>query len=179
MSKKRKLCFTFTYARKIFFIGFGINLTEAILDTRHTLPIRQLATVLIKQYIDSHWWKLAEESFRPPETLPEVKAVIRELLPRALGDPNSKIRSGAAHAISAIAMWDWPEEWPDLFTTLMMHLTQGTEDSLQGSMCVLLEVTNNVDDKQMPQVWYYYKFLFYFSSFSLFLLSIGCSSYYA
>ena len=84
--------------------------------------------------------------------MPEVKAVIRDLLPRALGDPNSKIRSGAAHAISAIAMWDWPEEWPDLFTTLMMHLTQGTQDSLQGSMCVLLEVTNNVDDKQMPQV---------------------------
>lgn len=161
----QRVCF-FCYSTRLHFIitlqfdnkgtfclaGFGINLTETILDTRHPLPIRQLATVLIKQYIDSHWWKLCEENFRPPETLPEVKAVIRDLLPRALGDANSKIRSGAAHAISAIAMWDWPEEWPGLFTTLMMHLTQGTEDSLQGSMCVLLEVTNNVDDKQMPQV---------------------------
>lgn len=79
--------------------------------------------------------------------------MIRDLLPRALSDPNSKIRSGAAHAISTIAAWDWPEEWPSLFTTLMMYLTQGSEDSLQGSMCVLLEITHNVDDKQMPQVW--------------------------
>ena len=78
--------------------------------------------------------------------------MIRDLLPRALSDPNSKIRSGAAHAISTIAAWDWPEEWPSLFTTLMMYLTQGSEDSLQGSMCVLLEITHNVDDKQMPQV---------------------------
>ncbi|XP_046462077.1 importin-9-like [Daphnia pulex] len=34
----------------------------------------------------------------------------------------------------------------------MMYLTQGSQESLQGSMCVLLEVTHNVDDKQMPQV---------------------------
>ena len=109
--------------------------------------------MLLKQYIDSHWCKLSEEKFRSPETLPEAKVVIRELLPRALNDPNSKIRSGAAHAISTIAQWDWPEEWPTLFSTLMMYLTQGSQDSLQGSMCVLTGITHNVDDKQMPQVW--------------------------
>lgn len=135
--------------------GYGVYLAEIILDPKHQLPVRQLATVLLKQYIECHWWKLCEEKFRPPETLPEAKAHIRELLPRALADTNSKIRSGVAHAISTIAHWDWPEEWPGLFNTLMLHLTQGSQESLQGAMSVLLEVTNNLDDKQMPLVKYF------------------------
>lgn len=116
------------------------------------MPVRQLATVLLKQYVDVHWSKHCEDKFRPPETLPEAKAIIRDLLPRGLEDPNSKIRSGVAHAISGIAQWDWPDEWPTLFNSLMVYLTQGSSDSLHGSMCVLVEVTHNVDDKQMPQV---------------------------
>lgn len=134
------------------FPGFGIYLSEIILDVKYQLPIRQLATVLLKLYIDSHWGKLSEEKFKPPEVLPEAKAVMRELLPRALNDPNSIICSEAAHAIQTIAQWDWPEEWPNLFTTPMMYFTQRNKDSLPGSMCVLFGITNNVDDKQTPQV---------------------------
>lgn len=136
----------------MFALGFGIYLTEIVLDMKYQLPIRQLATVLLKQYIECHWCELCEEKFRPPEVIPEAKAMMRELLPRALNDPNSKIRAGAAHAISTIAQWDWPDDWPSLFTTLMMYLTQGSQDSLEGSMCVLLGITLNIDDKQMPQV---------------------------
>lgn len=84
----------------ILFSGFGIHLTEILLDTRYPLPVRQLATVLLKQYVDVHWSKLCEEKYRPPEALPEAKSVIRDLLPRGLEDPNSKIRAGVAHAIS-------------------------------------------------------------------------------
>ena len=111
-----------------------------------------MATVLLKQYVDCHWWKHYEEKFRPPESTAEAKAAIRDLLPRGLDDSNSKIRSGVAHAISAIAHWDWPEEWPTLFNTMMAFLTQGNEYGLHGSMSVLQEVTQNVDEKQMPQV---------------------------
>ena len=132
--------------------GFGIYLAEITLDGRLQMPVRQLATVLLKQYVDSHWWKHYEEKFSPPETSTEAKAVIRDLLPHGLVDPNSKIRSGVAHAISAIAHWDWPDEWPTLFSSLMTHLTGGSAEGLHGSMSVLLEVTLNVDDKQMPQV---------------------------
>ena len=132
--------------------GFGVYLVEIVLDQRHCVAARQLATVLLKQYVDNHWSSTCEEKFRPPETTNQVKHMIREMLPRALEDPNSKIRSGAAHAISAIAHWDWPDDWPSLFGTLMMCLTGGSQDALQGSMCVLSEITYSVDDKQMPQV---------------------------
>jgi len=131
--------------------GFGTYLTEIAFDPRYTLPIRQLSLVLLKQYVDCHWWKYCEDKFHPPEVTAEAKAVIREVLPRILADENNKIRCGVAHVISTIAHWDWPEEWPTLFSTLMIYL-QGTPEGLHGSMTVLLEVTRNVDDKQMPQV---------------------------
>ena len=133
------------------FSGFGTYLTEIAFDPRYTLPIRQLSLVLLKQYVDCHWWKYCEDKFHPPEVTAEAKAVIREVLPRILADENNKIRCGVAHVISTIAHWDWPEEWPTLFSTLMIYL-QGTPEGLHGSMTVLLEVTRNVDDKQMPQV---------------------------
>ena len=151
-------------------------LAEIVLDARHPLPVRQLAAVLLKQYVDHHWWK-HEDKFRPPETTPAAKAAIRDLLPRGtasfflrerrsdvdgaidlfffftgLDDANSKIRLGVAHAISAVAHWDWPDEWPTLFDTMMVLLMRGGGDGLHGSMSVLLEVTLNVDEKQMHQV---------------------------
>lgn len=132
--------------------GFGIHLTEITLDARLPLAVRQLASVLLKQYVDAHWCRHGEDKFRPPETLPEAKAIIRDLLPKGLEDSNSKIRSGVAHVVAAVAHWDWPDEWPNLFSTLMMYLTQGSQEGLQGSMAVLVEITHNVDDKQMPQV---------------------------
>ena len=127
-------------------------MTEIAFDGRYSLPIRQLSLVLLKQYVDSHWWKHYEDKFDPPEVAVEARDIIREVLPQILADENSKIRCGVAHVISTIAHWDWPEEWPTLFSTLMIFLTQGSPEGLHGSMTVLLEVTHNVDDKQMPQV---------------------------
>ena len=51
-----------------------------------------------------------------------------------------------------MAHWDWPDEWPTLFDTMMVLLMRGGGDGLHGSMSVLLEVTLNVDEKQMHQV---------------------------
>ena len=86
-----------------FFSGFGIYLTEIAFDTRYSLPIRQLSLVLLKQYVDSHWWKHYEDKFWPPEVTGEAKAIIREVLPQILADENYKIRCGVAHVISTIA----------------------------------------------------------------------------
>jgi len=42
-----------------------------------------------------------------------------------------------AYAISAIAHWDWPEAWPDLFGHLMQALTSGDRNLVHGAMRVL------------------------------------------
>lgn len=47
------------------------------------------------------------------------------------------MRSSVAYAISAIAHWDWPEAWPDLFGLLMMMITKGDSNEVHGAMRVL------------------------------------------
>jgi len=69
---------------------FGIHLTEFVVDPNEHLAIRQLASVLLKQYVEIHWSSLAEK-FRPPELNNIVKQRIKELLPLGLQESISKV----------------------------------------------------------------------------------------
>ena len=62
---------------------------------------------------------------------------IRQMLVMGLKESISKVRSSIAYAISAIATWDWPDAWPDLFRTLMQALGSGNPDLVHGAMRVL------------------------------------------
>lgn len=68
---------------------------------------------------------------------PQAKGVIRELLPSGLRESVSKVRSSVAYAVSAIAHWDWPEAWPQLFSLLMGMLVSGDLRAVHGAMRVL------------------------------------------
>ncbi|EHH15689.1 hypothetical protein EGK_01810 [Macaca mulatta] len=103
---------------------FGVHLAELTVDPQGALAIRQLASVILKQYVETHWCAQSEK-FRPPETTERAKIVIRELLPNGLRESISKVRSSVAYAVSAIAHWDWPEAWPQLFNLLMEMLVYG------------------------------------------------------
>lgn len=59
------------------------------------------------------------------------------LLPRGLRESISKVRSSVAYAVSAIAHWDWPEAWPQLFNLLMEMLVSGEISAVHGAMRVL------------------------------------------
>ncbi|CAH1265152.1 IPO9 [Branchiostoma lanceolatum] len=130
---------------------FGVHLAEFTVDPQGALAIRQLASVVLKQYVETHW-SAQSEKFRPPETTEQAKHHIRQLLPIGLKESISKVRSSVAYAISAIAHWDWPEAWPDLFLQLMQALTSGDFNAVHGAMRVLTEFTREVTDAQMPQV---------------------------
>lgn len=69
---------------------FGIHLTEFVVDPNCHLPIRQLASVLLKQYVETHWCSLAEK-FHPPELNNASKERIKELLPLGLRESISKV----------------------------------------------------------------------------------------
>lgn len=69
---------------------YGIHLTEFVVDPDGHLPIRQLASVLLKQYVEIHWSSLAEK-FRPPELNHATKKRIKELLPLGLRESISKV----------------------------------------------------------------------------------------
>ena len=67
----------------------------------------------------------------------QAKSSIRKMLPLGLKDSHSKVRSSVAYAISAIAYWDWPDAWPDLFNILMEALRSGDGNAVHGAMRVL------------------------------------------
>lgn len=73
---------------------------------------------------------------------PQAKIVIRELLPNGLRESISKVRSSVAYAVSAIAHWDWPEAWPQLFNLLMEMLVSGDLNAVHGAMRVLTGTGN-------------------------------------
>ncbi|KAM4582804.1 importin-9 [Fundulus diaphanus] len=130
---------------------FGVHLAELTVNPQGALAIRQLASVILKQYVETHWCAHSEK-FRPPETTDQAKAAIRGLLPSGLRESISKVRSSVAYAVSAIAHWDWPEAWPQLFTLLMEMLVSGEVNAVHGAMRVLTEFTREVTDTQMPLV---------------------------
>lgn len=59
------------------------------------------------------------------------------MLPLGLKESVSKLRSSVAYAISAIAHWDWPEQWPQLFDILMESLKSGNSNAVHGAMRAL------------------------------------------
>ena len=77
------------------------------------------------------------EKFISPATSDAAKASIRQILPLGLKESISKVRSSVAYAVSAIAHWDWPEAWPELFQILMEALTSGEPNAVHGAMRVL------------------------------------------
>ena len=79
---------------------------------------RQLAAVVLKQYVKEHWQE-GEGRFCPPQTSDPEKEAIRQLLPTGLGDPIAKIRTAVGVAIAAISTWDWPHHWPALTGILL------------------------------------------------------------
>lgn len=130
---------------------FGVHLTELTLDPNGHLPIRQLASVLLKQYVEAHWSSQSEK-FVAPQTTDEAKAAIRHMLPIGLKESISKVRTSVAYAISAIAHWDWPECWPELFDLMMQCLQSGDPNAVHGAMRVLTEFSREVTDNQMGLV---------------------------
>ena len=132
---------------------FGIYLAEFTVSPESDLSGRQLASLVLKQYVEQHWSRDSEK-FQEPETPAEAKTTIRSLLPRGLADPSSKVRSTVAYAISKIAQWDWPDHWPNLFEMLVQFLNSPNADLVHGTMRVLAEISRDLplSDTQLPGV---------------------------
>ena len=73
------------------FTEYGVALTELTLEQNGILQVRQMAALLLKQYVDTHWTSCSEK-FKGPETSPAAKATIRSMLPHGLRESISKVR---------------------------------------------------------------------------------------
>ena len=146
---------------------YSLVLTNILIDQSVEFPVRQLAGVLFKQFVEVHWSQNSEK-FEEPEIDAGIKQHVKQILPLGLGDQNSKIRSVVAYSIAIIGNFDWPELWPELFAILLTALNGHgiiisnvvnqqqspaiNMHAVHGALETLTEIVKDVTDLQMPQV---------------------------
>jgi len=69
-----RIYFTFHLTISIFILEYGTILAEITVDPNESPARRQLAAVLLKQYVDTHW-SIHSEKFTPPEVTNHVSSV--------------------------------------------------------------------------------------------------------
>ncbi|XP_032576185.1 importin-9 [Drosophila sechellia] len=126
--------------------GYGVYLSEIIMNQAHELPLRQIAIVMLTRYVENHWTDDDDVKGKVNGCMAseQAKRTIRNILPNGLYDPNSKIRSSVAHTISTIAATDYPHCWAELFDIIVKCLG-GNEDSIHGAMQVLQDFSYDVE----------------------------------
>ncbi|WWC66093.1 uncharacterized protein I303_108715 [Kwoniella dejecticola CBS 10117] len=129
----------------------GLSLAKILLAQDVDLHQRQMR-VLLQQYVNQHWTP-ASASFQHPITPIEIKAQIRPLIFSGLSDSQRKIRLSAAFALSTIARYDWPDDYPDLLSQLV-GLLGGSPNSVHGAMRVISDFVRNdlSEDQLLPVV---------------------------
>ncbi|KAH7416171.1 hypothetical protein KP509_14G078800 [Ceratopteris richardii] len=132
--------------------GYGVALAQFIVDKSLPVGIRQLAAVVLKQYVKQHWQE-GDEKYVPPCVSPEEKVSIRTLLMQAVDDSYGKIRTAVGMAVASIASCDWPEEWPDLMDVLLRYLNQRSDiNKVNGALKCLSLFSGDLDDMHVPQL---------------------------
>ncbi|EEF47632.1 importin, putative [Ricinus communis] len=106
--------------------------------------------VLLKQFIKKHWQE-GDDSFEHPAVSSEEKEVIRRLLVASLDDSHKKICTAISMAIASIAMYDWPEGWPDLMPSLLKLISDQTNiNGVNGALRCLALLSGDLDDTVVP-----------------------------
>ncbi|XP_057447978.1 uncharacterized protein LOC130739637 [Lotus japonicus] len=130
--------------------GFGSALSKVAANKELAVGLRQLAAVLLKQFVKKHWQE-GEDSFEPPVVSSDEKEIIRRMLLMTLDDPHRKICTAIGVAVASIAMYDWPELWSDLLPFLLNLINNQTKlNGVHGAMRCLVLLSADLDDKMVP-----------------------------
>ena len=132
--------------------GFGLTLTQYLVDESVPLAFRQLSGVLLKQFVSRHWNTLPDDV--SPEHICIAQAEkneMKKLVPRSLGMTQSKIRTAGAMVVAAIGKWDFPKQWPTLLADLVACLASPNLCLVQGAIKSLdFLATSQMSDDQVP-----------------------------
>ncbi|KAG5451067.1 Importin 9 [Clonorchis sinensis] len=142
--------------------SYPIVLANLTTDEQVTVGIRQLAAITLKQYVYNHWSETECPNFKPPQPSDEVKLQVRIRLLQSLGGPVRLIRTAIAQSITAVAQYDWPDNWPNLLgelTRMLDEVAMGTDLSPEqskaithGAMQALVGLSAEVSDLDIPQI---------------------------
>eukprot|EP00250_Pteridium_aquilinum_P001245 c11455_g1_i1 orf=570-3623(-) len=106
---------------------------------------RWLASVYFKNSIN-RYWRLRRDSVGVSDT---EKSYLRGKLLELIREENSQIAVQLALVISKIARFDYPKEWPDLFTTLVQKLQSHDVLLTQRVYMVLNQVLKELSTKRL------------------------------
>ncbi|KAK4157768.1 armadillo-type protein [Chaetomidium leptoderma] len=123
--------------------NYYTHLQTIYLDTSQDKQVRFLAIILLKNGIDKYWRHTAKHAIKP-----ENKQLIRSRLLQ--GSLNEEDRTFALHnalVTAKIVRIDYPNEWPDAFSTLI-EMTKAANASnplhLRGALLVLLRIVKEL-----------------------------------
>ncbi|KAH3679433.1 hypothetical protein WICMUC_000978 [Wickerhamomyces mucosus] len=118
----------------------AIEFLKISLSKTEPIAIRQTVLLFLKRIVPIYW-SAGFESFIGPAIQQDVKNKIRhELLELVTSDPDSKIRNGASYAVVQIAAVDYPDEWPNLLSTLYEKMISDDPIAISGGLSLLQDV---------------------------------------
>ncbi|KAK9491507.1 armadillo-type protein [Lipomyces doorenjongii] len=94
--------------------GFYSLLQDAFLDVSLQSDIRWIAIIYFKNGIDKYWRKSAPNAIAKDE-----KIQIRSKITQTFGITNAQLAAQNALAIARISKFDFPVEWPSLFSDML------------------------------------------------------------
>ncbi|KAH7924492.1 ARM repeat-containing protein [Leucogyrophana mollusca] len=129
----------------------GLALSQLALTQDADMSLRQITSIILRKYVTERWSPYFS-AFKGNAPSVEVKTQIRGAVFQGLSDPNRKIRSLCAHTISSIASCDWPDEYPDLLSSLINLISSSSPDSVHGAMQVFTEFIKSdlTEDQILP-----------------------------
>ncbi|KAF5288381.1 hypothetical protein FQA39_LY15471 [Lamprigera yunnana] len=109
---------------------YAVYLTDILLTAEEALEERQMAGVLLKQYIRNHWIEV--DDFVPPPVSELVKQKLKAALPNGLCDIIGKIRNTSSIILVYIARSDYPFNWPNMIKDILSKLDPSDENTAFG-----------------------------------------------
>ncbi|KAL2257554.1 hypothetical protein VTK26DRAFT_9478 [Humicola hyalothermophila] len=123
--------------------GYYPSLQTAYLDKSLDKQVRFLAIILLKNGIDKYWRHTAKHAIKP-----ENKRLIRSrLFEGSLNEEDGALSLHNALVTAKIVRIEYPNEWPDAFSTLI-ELTKSANASspmqLRGALLLLLRIVKEL-----------------------------------
>ncbi|KAJ2159428.1 hypothetical protein GGF46_003027 [Coemansia sp. RSA 552] len=132
--------------------GFSLAAANIALASEAGPAIRQAAMVQIRSYVGRHWSIGSARYEEGPIPDQQIKAQVRQKVFSLLVCDDRKLRIGAAAVVASMAIYDWPDEWPQLFSQLIEMLRHGKVHA-QSALRVFSEwVGTDMSDQQLEQV---------------------------
>ncbi|KAG2485576.1 hypothetical protein HYH03_015738 [Edaphochlamys debaryana] len=125
--------------------GFSSALAEIVSNRDADHSARYLASVHLKNSIHRNWKKRVAQA----GITPEEKAHLRTKLAALIPQDDNQIAVQVALVYAKVARFDYPSEWPGLFSDLMANLGAGNPLTVRRVYLILHHVLKELSSKRL------------------------------